>query len=147
MSFSSVKLLGFPAISQHWKRPKTAVNHVMRISFTDKSCASVSLVTTFYKFRISNLSDGFENNLCTASFFFFHASTKSVHVSILSTLFLEVFCLHGYHRWRMTSSRLRNGLCVQHLVPKHDPHIFENMSEYLDRTWRWKLAFLVRYEA
>lgn len=132
MSFSSVKGLSLPAISQHLK--------IQRGTLTIR-CAYHSQRTQMHLFLLllqtfvnsENLSYGFRNNLLCTTFFFSHASTGSVNAAILSTLFCKYLftCLPP----PLEGERLRavgSGLyfswvpSTQHLV--RDLHILVNVG-------------------
>lgn len=86
MSFSSVKGLGFPAVSQYLKS-KGGILTIKRVYHSQKSHMHLLLLLLQPFINLENLSYGFRNNLLCICFFF-HASTESV-AAILSMVFYK----------------------------------------------------------
>lgn len=119
MSFSLVKGLGFPAISQHLKIQGGLTIRCGYHSQKSRMHLFLSLLRTFI--NSENLSYGFRNNLLCTSFFFFVA--QNLLMLLFQAHYFLSICLHVYlFLWRVHFSRMGRRLylsCVPsawHLV-------------------------------
>lgn len=107
MSFSSVKGLGFPPVSQHLKIQRGALT--IKRAYHPKKCPTHLFLLLQAFVNSENLSYGFRNNLLCTSFL--PCFPRSLLMLLFSVQCFISVCFHVcLLLWRVCSARLGDGI-------------------------------------